>query len=223
MPVDLMMYREIFGADGPRAENAFYTLRCLRDEAAKYPGRPALASLLAEKIAAYAAMRVKDFEYPCSGISPRRCISVPALAQIELSPWQTHAEAAARQREPNITLSASCGSRDRGTHLPNFRESLCHLARFWCSGLMRLSSTMSWQIIADAERKSVRERRTCPTPLRLRIERERPAHPFALPSTFELRKPPAKDNHVDVLERFAGVIRSVIITSLTSNRQEQRE
>ena len=48
MPVDLTMYREIFGADGPRAENAFYTLRCLRDEAAKYPGRPALASLLAE-------------------------------------------------------------------------------------------------------------------------------------------------------------------------------
>ena len=64
MPVDLMMYREIFGADGPRAENAFYTLRCLRDEAAKYPGRPALSSLLAEIDAAYAAMRVKDFEYP---------------------------------------------------------------------------------------------------------------------------------------------------------------
>ena len=64
MPVDLMMYREIFGAEGPRAENAFYTLRCLRDEAAKYPGRPALAALLAEIDAAYAAMRVKDFEYP---------------------------------------------------------------------------------------------------------------------------------------------------------------
>ena len=64
MPVDLMMYREIFGADGQRAENAFYTLRCLRDEAAKYPGRPALASLLSEIDAAYAAMRVKDFEYP---------------------------------------------------------------------------------------------------------------------------------------------------------------
>ena len=64
MPVDLMMYREIFGADGPRAENAFYTLRCLRDEAAKYPGRPALASLLAETDAAYAAMRVRGFEYP---------------------------------------------------------------------------------------------------------------------------------------------------------------
>lgn len=64
MPVDLMMYREIFGADGPCAENAFYTLRCLRDEAAKYPDRPALASLLAEIDAAYAAMRVKDFEYP---------------------------------------------------------------------------------------------------------------------------------------------------------------
>ena len=64
MPVDLMMYREIFGADGPSAENAFYTLRCLRDEAAKYPERPALAALLAEIDAAYSAMRVKDFEYP---------------------------------------------------------------------------------------------------------------------------------------------------------------
>ena len=64
MPVDLMMYREIFGAEGPRAENAFYTLRCLRDEAAKYPGRPALASLLSEIDAAYAAMRVRGFEYP---------------------------------------------------------------------------------------------------------------------------------------------------------------
>ncbi len=56
MPVDLAMYREIFGADGPRADNAFYTLRCLRDEAEKYPEKPALRRLLEEFDAAYAAM-----------------------------------------------------------------------------------------------------------------------------------------------------------------------
>lgn len=63
MPVDLAMYREIFGADGPRSENSFYTLRCLRDEAKKH-GSPKITKLLAEIDAAYSSMRVCDFEYP---------------------------------------------------------------------------------------------------------------------------------------------------------------
>lgn len=67
MPVDLAMYREIFGAEGPRAENAFFTLRSLRDEAAKFPERRALAELLAEADAAYAAMSVRNFDYPRCG------------------------------------------------------------------------------------------------------------------------------------------------------------
>ena len=66
MPVDLLMYKEVFGADGARPLNAFFRKYDLKADAAKQPN----AELLEEKIADIArsygelAKRVNEFDYP---------------------------------------------------------------------------------------------------------------------------------------------------------------
>lgn len=64
MPVDLMMYREVFGTDGAVPENAFFKKYDLRAEAAKQQNAAELAKDLAEIERLYGAMKVQDFNYP---------------------------------------------------------------------------------------------------------------------------------------------------------------
>ena len=64
MPVDLMMYREIFGVDGAKDNNLFFRKYSIKRESEN----EANASILKEKIEEleklYSSLEVKDFEYP---------------------------------------------------------------------------------------------------------------------------------------------------------------
>lgn len=64
MPVDLAMYKEIFGADGASDANSFYKKYYLREEAAKQENAAELAKQIEAIEKRYAAMKVQDFEYP---------------------------------------------------------------------------------------------------------------------------------------------------------------
>jgi len=64
MPVDLMMYKEIFGAERANADNMFFRKYSLKEEAAKDPDAAALEREIEEITAAYAQLEVCDFEYP---------------------------------------------------------------------------------------------------------------------------------------------------------------
>lgn len=64
MPVDLLMYKEIFSSDGPSTENCFFKMYDIREEASKEPDYPELKKLIDEIDGLYSAMQVKDFEYP---------------------------------------------------------------------------------------------------------------------------------------------------------------
>lgn len=64
MPVDLMMYKEVFCAEGATAENAFFKKYDLRTEAAKQKNAAELAKEIAEIETLYGAMKVRDFNYP---------------------------------------------------------------------------------------------------------------------------------------------------------------
>lgn len=64
MPVDLMMYKEVFGANGARAENAFFRKYSLRSEAAKEPDAAELEEKIGRLAEEYAALEVSDFDYP---------------------------------------------------------------------------------------------------------------------------------------------------------------
>ncbi|MDO4559694.1 MAG: deaminase [bacterium] len=64
MPVDLMMYKEIFGAEGARSENAFFKKYDLKKEAAKEENAAELLKEIAEIEALYGKMQVQDFDYP---------------------------------------------------------------------------------------------------------------------------------------------------------------
>ena len=66
MPVDLLMYKELFGTDGVRPQNAFFKKYDLKTEAAKEPNASELAAAIADIEKSYAALaaRVQDFDYP---------------------------------------------------------------------------------------------------------------------------------------------------------------
>lgn len=64
MPVDLTMYREVFGVEGVRPENAFFKKHSLKKAAAGVSEKNGLQSILDEIERRYAALEVQDFEYP---------------------------------------------------------------------------------------------------------------------------------------------------------------
>lgn len=64
MPVDLMMYREVFGVEGVRPENAFFKKHSLKKAAAASSEKGKLQPILDEIEKRYAALEVQDFEYP---------------------------------------------------------------------------------------------------------------------------------------------------------------
>lgn len=64
MPVDLAMYRDIFGAEGARAENSFFRKYLLPEEAAKCPDSEGLLNEIESLNRRYRSLKVKDFRYP---------------------------------------------------------------------------------------------------------------------------------------------------------------
>lgn len=64
MPVDLTMYRELFGTDGVRENNLFFKKYYLREEAAKTEKAAELSAEIKELEKSYAAMKIANFEYP---------------------------------------------------------------------------------------------------------------------------------------------------------------
>ncbi|MDR1915328.1 MAG: nucleoside deaminase [Synergistaceae bacterium] len=64
MPVDLEMYRELFGVDGVRAENAFFKKYSIKEAISNCPNSEILYEIVGEIEKRYAAMKVSDFAYP---------------------------------------------------------------------------------------------------------------------------------------------------------------
>ncbi len=64
MPVDLLMYREIFGAEGAKNENMFFRKFSIINEAAKEPNAKQLAEQIDSISDVYSAFEVQDFDYP---------------------------------------------------------------------------------------------------------------------------------------------------------------
>lgn len=64
MPVDLLMYRELFDTEGVRPENAFFTKHSLKKAVVTNPDREKLEPLLDEIEKRYATLEVQEFEYP---------------------------------------------------------------------------------------------------------------------------------------------------------------
>lgn len=64
MAVDMIMYRELFGVEGVRPENAFFKKYSLKKAVAENPARERLGQIVEEIEKRYDAMNVADFEYP---------------------------------------------------------------------------------------------------------------------------------------------------------------
>jgi tRNA(Arg) A34 adenosine deaminase TadA len=64
MPVDLEMYREIFGTNGARSENKFFTKRSIKDAVAETSDPDKFCPKLEDIEKRYAALEVSDFDYP---------------------------------------------------------------------------------------------------------------------------------------------------------------
>mgnify|MGYP003616163067 FL=1 len=64
MPVDLMMYKEVFCADVAKAENAFFSKYSIKREAAKEINSEELADEITALARAYGEFKVSDFDYP---------------------------------------------------------------------------------------------------------------------------------------------------------------
>ena len=64
MPVDMKMYRDIFGVSGIKEANSFYRKYELRREAAQTPEAAALAGKISHLEEEYGRLEVKDFQYP---------------------------------------------------------------------------------------------------------------------------------------------------------------
>lgn len=64
MPVDLEMYRELFGAEGVRSQNKFFNKFSLRKAVASSSATEALSPLLEEIDKRYSGLEVQDFDYP---------------------------------------------------------------------------------------------------------------------------------------------------------------
>jgi tRNA(Arg) A34 adenosine deaminase TadA len=64
MPVDLEMYRELFGAGGVRGENKFFKKYSLKEAIEESSDPERYTETLEDIEKRYAAMKVSDFEYP---------------------------------------------------------------------------------------------------------------------------------------------------------------
>lgn len=64
MPVDLMIYKEVFGVDGVRPNNFFFTKHSLKKAIEESPENDSLQPILDEIKKRYAALEVQDFNYP---------------------------------------------------------------------------------------------------------------------------------------------------------------
>ena len=64
MPVDLLMYRELFGASGVRPTNSFFKKHNIKEAIASCDAHERLEPLLNKIIKRYAALEVRDFDYP---------------------------------------------------------------------------------------------------------------------------------------------------------------
>lgn len=64
MPVDMIMYKEVFGVDGANTDNLFFKKYSLSFEAKKQDNAEYLKQMLDELDKEYAKFNVKDFVYP---------------------------------------------------------------------------------------------------------------------------------------------------------------
>ena len=64
MPVDLTMYKEIYGVEGAKDNNAFFRKYNIGLEAEKEPDAEILKEKIAEITDIYSSLQVKDFTYP---------------------------------------------------------------------------------------------------------------------------------------------------------------
>lgn len=64
MPVDLLMYKEVFGVDGAKESNFFFKKYSIIHEAKKDPDAARLAEKISGITALYASLDVKEFDYP---------------------------------------------------------------------------------------------------------------------------------------------------------------
>ena len=64
MPVDLMMYQELFASEGASDENSFFRKYYLKKEAAKQKNAAELLKEIAEIEARYDRIPVQYFRYP---------------------------------------------------------------------------------------------------------------------------------------------------------------
>lgn len=64
MPVDLMMYREIFGVEGAKDENFFFRKYSIKRESEKEPNAGILREKIGEIANLYSSLEVKGFSYP---------------------------------------------------------------------------------------------------------------------------------------------------------------
>ena len=64
MPVDLEIFRDVFGVEGVRPDNSFFVKRNLKKAAMASPDVEELDEILQEIDKRYSALQVQDFDYP---------------------------------------------------------------------------------------------------------------------------------------------------------------
>lgn len=64
MKLNAQMFKEVFGVDGVRPENAFFTKRSLKKAVAGSPDKDELQAIVDEIEKRYDALEVADFDYP---------------------------------------------------------------------------------------------------------------------------------------------------------------
>lgn len=67
MPVDLIMFRELFGCEGVKAKNPFFTKHSLKKALMDSPEKHTLLPLFNEISRGYAELPVQEFDYPGMG------------------------------------------------------------------------------------------------------------------------------------------------------------
>ena len=64
MPVDLIMYKELFGVNGLRPDNSFFRKYNIKETLASCSQYKKLEPLLHEIINRYSSLKIRDFDYP---------------------------------------------------------------------------------------------------------------------------------------------------------------
>lgn len=64
MPIDLLMYKELFGANGLQPDNSFFRKHNIKEILASCDQHKKLEPLLNEIIKRYSSLKVQDFDYP---------------------------------------------------------------------------------------------------------------------------------------------------------------